>query len=384
MFRRKLLNSLAKKVQKYAKGIQIGDQIVQEENWTKLTEAFSLFLVKFLTEKELQTLLQSLENKGGIHTDCILIPEEDNLLKLTGLTKANLLFCKILRWPDLKRFSTLKSLIYCKNNDSRTCGNPYHYSRIILPERQLWKSRTDISPSNEGCCAPTLDRHRSLSWPPSGPPTTTTPTTTTTPSTSSWCSIAYWEVRKRVGRLFDVFSNCTNVFYELPQGDGLCVRLLESHPDRDEYVTKVRNHIGFGFQLTRERSGIWIYNRSDYCIFVGLPALALQRQYPGCRIEEESNPSSLVPVQQQQPEVTKVPAGHCLRVVDFTHPVQRDVLERRNSYLASSLGRCDLFCIRVSFAKGWGEKYTRQYITSCPCWVEVYLNDSCLAVACDT
>ncbi len=201
-----------------------------------------------------------------------------------------------------------------------------------------------------GSPAACLDRRRSQSWPPSSQS-----------SFESWCSIAYWETRKRIGRVFDVYSNCINVFYELPQGDGLCIRLLPQG-DQTDYVSKVRRHIGYGFQLTKEHDGIWIYNRSEYCIFIGLPAIQ----------SDLSIDSSLA-----QPEVTRVPAGHCLKVIDFLQPIEFD---RHHRSKQLSKGPCDMYCILVSFAKGWGEKYTRQFITSCPCWAEIYLNDSCLAM----
>lgn len=186
----------------------------------------------------------------------------------------------------------------------------------------------------------------------------------------AWCSIAYWEIKRRVGRIFDVTNECVNVFYELPQGDGMCIGLLDQ-VERNDYIKNVRQHIGYGFQLTLEHDGIWIYNRSDYCIFISAPLLT-------------SDPKSIVDRPEvslsdvvRSPEVVRVSPGHCLHVVDFRSLLYlRKGIERPGG---KTFG-CDVFCIRVSFAKGWGRNYTRQFITSCPCWTEIYLRDPCLVM----
>lgn len=38
------------------------------------------------------------------------------------------------------------------------------------------------------------------------------------------------------------------------------------------------------------------------------------------------------------------------------------------------LGPVDTHSVRISFAKGWGLNYSRQDVTSCPCWLEVLLS----------
>lgn len=37
-------------------------------------------------------------------------------------------------------------------------------------------------------------------------------------------------------------------------------------------------------------------------------------------------------------------------------------------------GPVDIHSVRISFAKGWGPKYSRQEVTACPCWLEVLLS----------
>ena len=89
-----------------------------------------------------------------------------------------------------------------------------------------------------------------------------------------WCRITYWEEKSRIGNRFDVADNCINVFENLPQGSGLDLSMLtNSRPI--EASQKVKENIGYGFQLTREADGIWLYNRSDIVLFAGSPTIQL-------------------------------------------------------------------------------------------------------------
>lgn len=198
MFRKKRIQSLARKVQKFMKkeagrasSSKQSDchwrttaaRPSQEElglnkkllaNWSEFQTAFISYINQCLDEDQLKTLLRSLESKGGIHTDCIPLKtanERDcfaaKILENVGLRidQANVLLCKLLRWPELLRdpvvtattdsYTTqeqaregdLKSLIICEVNydEERSdegllgcvCGNPYHYSyRIIKPGKR--------------------------------------------------------------------------------------------------------------------------------------------------------------------------------------------------------------------------------------------------------
>ena len=164
-----------------------------------------------------------------------------------------------------------------------------------------------------------------------------------------WCNIAYWELRQRVGRLFTVFDTSVNVFQELPHGDGMCLSVLQQHTNTDS-IRRTREKIGFGVVLSREDDGVWVYNRSEYAIFVNSPTLDI--------------PNSRTTV------VPKVPAGYSIKIFDYE---RSEVLQqtRDPQYLD---GPYDPNSVRISFAKGWGPLYSRQFITSCPCWIEVLLH----------
>ena len=146
MFRKARIHSLANKIQKFMKPrefsvvdttkIQEGEDRSDEQVWATYIDAFSKFLNNTLNDNQLRTLLKSLESKGGINTDCIIVPSEFELGQNVGLgstvkSRSDVLFCKVLRWPDVETSSELKTLITCHNNGGAlSCANPYHYSKI--------------------------------------------------------------------------------------------------------------------------------------------------------------------------------------------------------------------------------------------------------------
>lgn len=162
-----------------------------------------------------------------------------------------------------------------------------------------------------------------------------------------WCKLAYWEHRTRVGRLYAVHEASVNVFCELPRGSGFCLGQLPA-AHRSQAVRRARGKIGRGLLLSREPGGVWAYNRSEHPIFVSSPTLGP----PGAR--------GLA--------VLKVLPGYSVKAFDY----------ERAGGLAGwrhpGDGPCDTHSVRISFGKGWGPCYSRQFITSCPCWLEVLLN----------
>lgn len=168
-------------------------------------------------------------------------------------------------------------------------------------------------------------------------------------SNSHWCTVAYWELRDRVGRLRTVVDKTFNIFQNLPLGDGLCLELLQTEPESDA-IRRTREKIGLGVVLSKESDGVWIYNRSSFAIFVNTPTL--------------ENPRS------RTLYVHKVLPGYSLKIFDYMR-AHLIVDTSDPKYLD---GPFDPNSIRVSFAKGWGQLYSRQFVTSCPCWLEIMLN----------
>lgn len=104
-----------------------------------------------------------------------------------------------------------------------------------------------------------------------------------------------------------------------------------------------------GLILSQESDGVWAYNRSESPIFINSPTL------------DDPDSRTLI--------VYRVPSGYCLKIFDYEKAYFNQQL--RNWDLSN--GPIDPNSVRISFAKGWGPKYSRQEVTSCPCWLEVLL-----------
>ncbi|MBV95854.1 Mothers against decapentaplegic 6, partial [Eschrichtius robustus] len=149
---------------------------------------------------------------------------------------------------------------------------------------------------------------------------------------SHWCSVAYWEHRTRVGRLYAVYDQAVSIFYDLPQGSGFCLGQLNLE-QRSESVRRTRSKIGFGILLSKEPDGVWAYNRGEHPIFVNSPTL----DAPGGR--------ALV--------VRKVPPGYSIKVFDF----ERSGLLQHGPEPDAADGPYDPNSVRISFAKGWDPSF---------------------------
>ena len=163
-----------------------------------------------------------------------------------------------------------------------------------------------------------------------------------------WCNIAYWELRQRVGRLYPVYEPSANIFQDLPHGDGMCLKILQEKIGSDS-VKRTRDKIGFGVTLFREDDTVWVYNRSAFPVFVNSPTLDMP------------NTRTLT--------VHKVPSGYSIKMFDYS---KASVIQENQDFQFMD-GPYDLNAVRISFAKGWGPYYSRQFITSCPCWLEILL-----------
>ncbi|XP_072765820.1 uncharacterized protein Dad isoform X2 [Anoplolepis gracilipes] len=248
-------------------------------------------------------------------------------------SEPHLLCCQIWRWPDLEHSSELKRLPICHSAKDPVyiCCNPYHWSRLCKLE----------SPPPPYCLI--ADRLR-----PEGET-----------GQREWCTLAYWELGGRVGRLYPVEPSTVNVFDSLHDGDGLCLATLTENHNAPPAVQRTRSKIGLGLTLSQEADGVWAYNRSESPIFVHSPTL------------DEPESRTLL--------VYRVPSGFCLNIFDRAKILQLPYNGNggggsggQTAGFAAS-GPVDINSVRISFVKGWGPKYSRQEVTSCPCWLEVLL-----------
>uniref|UniRef100_U3KEF4 Mothers against decapentaplegic homolog n=1 Tax=Ficedula albicollis TaxID=59894 RepID=U3KEF4_FICAL len=310
----------------------------------------------------------AVESRGGMPGGCVLVARTE--VRLGGLAAPpHLLLGKLFRWPDLQHPAELKPLCECQSfgvaDGPTVCCNPYHFSRLCGPESPP-PPYSRLSPNDEqkplGMCFVSFDLWGTLSWcSPGAGSGTALPgmsgksqqvgTSPDAVKRSHWCNVAYWEHRTRVGRLYTVYEQSVSIFYDLPQGNGFCLGQLNLD-NRSETVRRTRSKIGYGILLSKEPDGVWAYNRSEHPIFVNSPTLDM----PSCR--------TLV--------VRKVMPGYSIKVFDY----DKSCLLQHTAELDYTDGPYDPNSVRISFAKGWGPCYSRQFITSCPCWLEILLSNN--------
>ncbi|XP_018779857.2 mothers against decapentaplegic homolog 6-like isoform X1 [Serinus canaria] len=303
-------------------------------------------LFKKLKDEELELLVQVVESRGAWESGCVLAPRGDPRGVKQGLPP-QVLLCRLFRWPDLHQSHELKHLCYCAGGQGACgdlaglCCNPHHFSRLAVPE-------TPPPPYLKASCGPSWpDEPQLMEFSYDGGDWCDTSLSWSTIKDGCWCKLAYWEYRTRVGRLYAVHEASVNVFCELPWGSGFCLAQLPA-AYRSCAVRRARGKIGRGLLLSQEPGGVWAYNRSEHPIFVSSPTLSP----PGvCGLP-----------------VLKVLPGYSAKVFDYEWAGDRECWQLPGE------GPCDPHSIRISFAKGWGPCYSRQFITSCPCWLEVLLN----------
>lgn len=103
-----------------------------EEELASTAHAF----LKRLKERSLDTLLKAVEARGGVNSECVMVPSTELRLGAQHISPQSLL-CKVFRWSDLPLSAWLKTLSHCQSfgseDSAKVCCNPYHYSRLCGP-----------------------------------------------------------------------------------------------------------------------------------------------------------------------------------------------------------------------------------------------------------
>jgi len=381
---KKKKSSIIRKILKYSKLSSM-----ERTQSLELKSTINMIL-KILTDEQLDVLLKCLQCKGGIEADCLYVENETkNLPKQTELRHV---MAEAFRFPGIRKECFFKNLSYCSQNDivdpcNECCINPYHLSLVVDIDSPL--------PPYAETQSPTSNR-LSTTWPTKTTANTSSCSTSSSQTSSSassftyddhysehfsppWCRLTYWEMKDRIGPIFDARLPCINVFENLPQGPGLNLSILtEGNIERNENSVKICDTIGYGFQLTKEEDSVWLYNRSELVLFVGSPTFqvsnvnqpVVKRLMPGNSILV-CNPFLLPELYNNQNNSIQSPANS---PNTDTESNVTDSSSHSCETTSPTLSKTQPFCVRVSFGKGWGMNYTRMSITQCPCWVEIYLN----------
>ncbi|XP_032084052.1 mothers against decapentaplegic homolog 9-like isoform X2 [Thamnophis elegans] len=365
-------------------------QVDEEEKWAEMAVDS---LVKKLMKKRgaLQELERALSCPGQ-PSKCVTIPHSlDGRMQVFHRKRyPHVIYCQVWRWPDLQSQHELKPLACCEfpfgSKLKDVCINPYHYQRVeapVLPpvlvprhsgfnpwfsllipfqnaslesEQQMSNSAThpDPYPAKQPPCTPFSESHNMH-----------------TPSTSSmdysdaqpvsyeepdqWCSIAYYELNKRVGETFQAFSRSILIdgFTDPSNKGRFCLGFL-SNIGRNSSIENTRNHIGKGVHLYYVGGEVFVECLSNCSVFV---------QSSNANRECGLHPST----------ICKIPSGYNLKI--FNNLLFAQLLSQSVNYGFEAVSELTKMCfIRISFVKGWGAGYHRQAITSTPCWVEIHLH----------
>eukprot|EP00118_Oscarella_pearsei_P028419 m.2103 g.2103 ORF g.2103 m.2103 type:complete len:368 (+) comp8295_c0_seq1:1214-2317(+) len=339
-----------------------------EDRLYQACKAFFKRIKKTSDIEELRDVILSARTAdGGSPGPCFLVDALE-LDTTAGKYLPEVLACKLWRWPELPGSGQLKNLACCerrvrKSDDGRVCANPFHYGRldgseggdeadidVTRPRLVRVPGSHSLRCKNDCSCSTTFNESLTNE---SDAVATRTLSDYLDSRSGHWCTISYWELMNRVGRQYNATADAVDIFADFSHGNGLCLKTLPNER-RPDAVKRVREHIGKGVQFSFEDDGIWVYNRSEYPIFVQSPTLDFV-----CKKTTKL------------PAVRRVSSGYSMRV--FSFEICRDMLLSEKRPQTGQIPD-DPFAFRISFAKGWGPTYTRQNISACPCWLEVFLN----------
>lgn len=103
--------------------------------------------LKRLKERPLEALAKAVDARGGLPSDCVMVPDTELQVGDHGISPLRLL-CRLYRWSDLPLSAQLKPLSHCQScgavDSAKVCCNPYHYSRLCEPGKVTQPMRVGV------------------------------------------------------------------------------------------------------------------------------------------------------------------------------------------------------------------------------------------------
>jgi len=391
----------------------------QEEKWSE--KAVKSLVKKLRKCNGLDDLEKAITTQDG-NSKCVTIPRSLDSRLQVGTKKGlpHVIYSRLWRYPDLGNHHELKSVDHCQYafhlRREQVCVNPYHYNRVdtpSLPPVMVPKSQTSINLGTGGlqatsgtplpldtsnrCPLNNLNTNNNANTTPNNynntnlitPPTSgyvtddsngngspqsqaMTDLSSFSPPLSTpnnfpdlepvmysepqfWCSIAYYELATRVGENYRASQDTVTVdgFTDPSSSERFCLGLL-SNINRNTVIEQTRKNIGRGVRLSYYGGEVYAECMSDAAIFV---------QSINCNNRNLWHPAT----------VCKIPPNCRLQI--FNNQEFARLLEQSVNMGYEEVYEMARMCtIRISFVKGWGEQYRRNYVTDTPCWIEVHLN----------
>ncbi|XP_063695250.1 mothers against decapentaplegic homolog 3-like [Bolinopsis microptera] len=402
----------------------------EEDKWAE--KAVKSLVKKLKKTGGLDELEKAITSQGP--TLCVKIPRSlDGRLQVShrkGLP--HVIYCRLWRWPDLQSHHELRALDCCEFafhlKRDEVCVNPFHYQRIetpVLPpvlvprphnldhfaiksefkspgnnllENQYSPGSQSDTNNNFSMSVESPPSYLSSPEPHSQPPPTAQPPTADSitsspqsvihspmtpdirPPTSPaiphplthhnipaefqaiqfvepkfWCDISYYELNNRVGEAFHASESSLWIdgFTDPSNNRRFCLGQL-TNINRTSPVEKCRKQIGKGIHLQYVQGEVHAVCLSDSSIFV---------QSQNCNQRNGWHPNT----------VCKIPTGCHLNI--FNNTEFANLLSQSVGHGFEAVYQLARMCtFRISFVKGWGAEYSRQDVTSTPCWIEVKLN----------